>query len=154
MKVRLLLILAVGFLAAACVDHESYYGEFRSIDPDGWAYDSPVAFAPELRDSAVTGNLALSVRHTNRYPYSNIYVEVSVNDSVSSRRDTFNIVLADEFGRWFGRGIGTDFQLSDTLYRGLTLTSPAKISVRHVMRADLLPDIEQIGITFDADSKR
>lgn len=154
MKARLLLILAVGLLAAACVDHESYYGEFRSIDPEGWAYDSPVAFTPALRDSSATGSLAMSVRHTNRYPYSNIYVEVSINDSVATRCDTFNIVLADEFGRWYGRGIGTDFQLSDTLYRGLTLTSPAHISVRHVMRADLLPDIEQIGITFDADSRK
>lgn len=150
MKVRNLLIFTMFLFAAACVDHERYYGDFRSIDPEGWAYDSPVAFAPELRDSVVTGNLALSVRHTNRYPYSNIYVEVTVGDSTALRRDTFNIILADEFGRWFGRGIGTDFQLSDTLYRRLTLTAPATISVRHVMRNDLLPDIEQIGITFDA----
>lgn len=150
MKARYLFILAIVLLTAACVDHESYYGDFRSIDPKGWAYDLPVDFAPELRDSTVTGNLALSVRHTNRYPYSNIYVEVTVNDSTAFRRDTFNIILADEFGRWFGRGIGTDFQLSDTLYRQLTLTAPAAISVRHVMRNDILPDIEQIGITFDA----
>lgn len=141
-------LLAAGVLTA-CSGTDGYYGDFRNISPDGWDYNDKITFIPELTDSVFDGSLAVAVRHTNDYLYSNIYIEVAVKDSIGQRRDTFNIALADEFGRWYGRGIGTDYQLSDTVYPSIRLHSPAMISVRHIMRSDKIKDIQQIGIALD-----
>ncbi len=141
-------LLAAGVLTA-CAGTEGYHGDFRNISPEGWDYNDKITFIPELTDSVFDGALAVAIRHTNDYIYSNIYIEVAVKDSIGQRRDTFNIALADEFGRWYGRGIGTDYQLSDTVYPSIRLHSPAMITVRHIMRNDKLQDIQQIGITLD-----
>lgn len=117
---------------------------------EGWAYEAPLDFSPQLHDDEMTGDIAVVIRHTNLYPYSNIYVELTVTDTVATRCDTFNITLADPYGNWQGRGIGTSFQMSDTVVHGAMLRRPTKIRLRHVMRDDILPEIEQVGVTFNA----
>lgn len=145
---HILFTLVIGAVACGCVDKfDRYSGDFRNIDPEGWAYMSPLDFSPAKVDSIGTGALLFSVRHSNLYPYSNLYIEVDI----ANNRDTFNIILADKFGRWHGRGIGTSFQLADTLYRSISLTKDSKVGLRHIMRVDTLPEIEQIGLSFIVD---
>lgn len=124
------------------------YSMYHSVDDEGWRYGEVMYYEFVPRDSVVCGDIALSLRHTNDYIYSNIYLEVTVSDSVTTRCDTVAITLADDFGRWHGRGIGTDFQVSDTVARNITLHRPVTIGVRHIMRDEILNDIEQIGISF------
>lgn len=124
------------------------FSQYHDISPDGWCYGDSLKYHFTPADSVVTGDIALSLRHTNDYIYSNIYLEVTVTDSLSTHCDTLAITLADDFGRWYGRGIGTDFQVSDTVARNATLHRPVDIAVRHVMRDDRLRNIEQVGISF------
>lgn len=119
-----------------------------NIDPDGWKYGNAVEADISPADSAATGNLTLSIRHTNLYIYSNIWLELTVSDSLRETTDTLCITMAEPSGRWLGHGIGTDFQLSDTVDHSFTLHRPAKVRVRHIMRDDNLQGIEQIGISF------
>ncbi|MDE6756063.1 MAG: gliding motility lipoprotein GldH [Muribaculaceae bacterium] len=124
------------------------YSCYHDIDPDGWRYGDTLRYNLDPRDSLITGDIVLSLRHTNDYIYSNIFLEVIVADSLGSRCDTLAVTLADDFGRWYGRGIGTDYQVSDTVARRITLRRPVTIGVRHIMRDEVLTDIEQIGISF------
>ena len=64
------------------------------------------------------------------------------------RRDTINVPLADDFGRWYGRGVGVSFATIDTLPGSYTLLRQRPVYVRHIMRCDTLGDIEQIGLVF------
>ena len=57
-------------------------------------------------------------------------------------------MLADDLGNWYGRGLGLSYQYIDTVIRSISLTAPAELSLRHIMRNDKLTDIEQIGIIF------
>lgn len=145
-------ILSVVMLSAlvftACRQSPEYYGDFRFIDPVGWTYGDTLTFIPEINDSIATGTLSIALRHTNEYLYSNIWVETITSDSLSSRTDTLDITLADEFGHWLGRGIGTDFQTTDTIAASITLRPPVTVKVRHIMRTDMLEGIEQVGIVF------
>jgi len=124
------------------------YSMYNSIGDDGWLYGDTLKYEFVPGDSIVTGDVTLSLRHTNDYIYSNIFLEVTVTDSLSARRDTLAITLADDFGRWQGRGIGTDFQVSDTVARNVTLHRPVKIGVRHIMRDNVLENVEQVGVSF------
>lgn len=140
-------IVALIGLSGCKMGHNDY-SHFHNIDINGWAYGDTLIYNFTPKDSVVTGDLTLSLRHTNDYIYSNIFLEVTLSDSTSSQCDTLAITLADNFGRWHGRGIGTDFQISDTIASGTTLHKPINIAVRHIMRDDVLKEIEQIGISF------
>lgn len=141
-------MMVVLFVMTGCRMGPNDYSEYHSLDDEGWRYGELLRYEFMPEDSIVTGDLALSLRHTNDYIYSNIFLEVTIADSLSTVRDTLAITLADDFGRWNGRGIGTDFRISDTIAKGITYRRPVAISVRHIMRDEILKDIEQVGISF------
>lgn len=134
---------------------DNYFSSFTTFDGQRWLYSEPAVMRVDtLRDSiARGGTLVLSLRHTAGYEYSNIWLELSypLTDS-TVRRDTFNIPLADDFGRWYGRGSGPSLQLTDTLATGFTLRRGSTLTLRHIMRVDTLSNIEQAGIVFYPDN--
>ena len=148
---NLFLAVAAMFLSAmsACKG-TSEAGEFQPIDVDGWKYGDTVTFNIDVPDSAACGDLAVVVRHTAAYPYSNIWLELNYPQNDKITTDTVNIVLADDFGNWLGRGAGLSFQRADTVVRNISLTPPSAVNVRHIMRVDNLTDVEQIGVIFIA----
>lgn len=145
----LLLSLIVALISlSGCKMGHNDYSHYHNIDINGWAYGDTLIYNFTPKDSVIIGDMTLSLRHTNDYIYSNVFLEVTLSDSTCSLCDTLAITLADDFGRWHGRGIGTDFQISDTIALGITLRKPITIGVRHIMRDDVLKEIEQIGISF------
>lgn len=149
------LILMLSLLMAACSRHQNDYAAFSDVDSDGWAYGHSFLYLPQTEDSVVQGSLMVAVRHTNDYPYRNLWLEVTSqaqtpDSAVAFRVDTLNMQLADPAGVWFGSGLGVSFQKSDTVVADFTLLSGAPIRVRHIMRAEKVPGLEQVGIIFKA----
>ena len=126
-------------------------GTFVDVPVEGWAYGENFAF-PAIKNDSLTAipdstRLVLAVRHTNDYEYANLWLAVSYRtreDSVVA--DTVDIKLADDFGKWYGSGIGLTVMRYDTL----TLRHPrrvlSEVDVRHIMRVDTIRGIEQIGV--------
>lgn len=151
-------ILASSIAAAAivamagCSAPGNDCSSYTDINPDGWRYNDTLTFMPVHTDSICRADLILSLRHSADYPYSNVWLEVTVgNDSTATprtpvRRDTISIDLCDKYGRWYGKGIGMSFQLSDTVATGITHANGMPVYVRHIMRTDSLTGIEQAGI--------
>lgn len=114
---------------------------------EGWPYADTLTYCA---DTAGTADLAVVVRHTANYEYSNLWLELSISQPGEEEAaiDTFNVILADDFGRWRGHGLGVGFQYEDTLLRNVHLQDSAMLRLRHIMRADTLNGIEQIGMVF------
>jgi gliding motility-associated lipoprotein GldH len=74
------------------------------------------------------------VRNTGKYEYSNLYLFVTAHSPNGNLvRDTVEITLADERGKWLGRGAASVF----------TLFYPYKTNIRFPMRGIYTFDIEQ-----------
>ncbi|MCM1309717.1 MAG: gliding motility lipoprotein GldH [Bacteroides sp.] len=152
------LILTALIFACSCSYNKNSYSCFSDIDPiEGWDYGKTYVYLPEIGDSLADGTLALLVRHTNDYPYSNLWVEVESQSvkpdgHLKISCDTFCIDLADVYGNWYGRGQGTTFEKTDTLYINYTLINHAPIRLRHVMRPERVMGIEKVGLIFTANS--
>ena len=58
--------------------------------------------------------------------------------------------VVDRFGTWTGSGIGSSFQLADTLPVGVH-PSGNMVVVRHIMRTDTLPGVNKVGLFFVPD---
>ena len=145
---RLQVALIAVIVMSACSDRPQY-SAFQRLEPDGWAYGDTVLVSFPTSDSIMTGTLCVALRHNSDYRFANLWLEITmpVPDG-GVCRDTVNVPMADKFGRWYGGGFGTSFQLSDTVTRHLTIDPRRPLAVRHIMRLDTLTDIELIGLTF------
>lgn len=162
--------IAAVLLLAGCSGygnrHDVIVEHFGNIADAQWVYSSPVEMkADSLPDSIAQGILMVSIRHTADYPYRNIWLEVTQEhfclpqpnsaacvtpDKSCIRRDTFEIMLADIYGRWYGSGMGTSLRLTDTLSTDYDIARGANVSLRQIMRTDTLKGVEQVGFILIA----
>lgn len=145
-------------LCAACSYNPDDYSCFSDIDPvEGWRYGSTFVYMPQVADSVVHGRLELLVKHTNDYPYANLWLELE-SQKVNSKghlevvRDTICVELADKFGNWHGSGPGTSFQFTHPVDSNYTLINQAPLKLRHIMRPQSVTGIEKVGLIFTSDS--
>lgn len=145
------LIVAVLSALWACAPDIDSDASFHNVPDAGWAYGDTLVFEPQLCDTVDCEAIAIAVRHSASYVYSNLWIEVSLppalGDSVPTV-DTVNVVVADDFGRWLGRGSGVSYLKVDTIASARVITRGNPITVRHIMRVDTVKDIEQIGVIF------
>lgn len=147
-------MVAAAAITTGCSDHPSAFSHYTQIPESGWRYDDTLRFTPDIPPS-VSGELRLGLRHNGDYPYRNLWVEVTTpvaGDSTAVRRDTLSVELADRYGHWKGTGLGALRQLDTVITPAITVDSGRTIMVRHIMRCDTLPDIEQVGIFIEPSS--
>lgn len=149
MKIKLNLILVILLCLGACAPGHNDYSHFVDISDEGWKYGDTLKFDIETQDSISTGELTIALRHTNAYPYSNLWLEIRHFNGDSTRIDTVNIEMADMYGRWHGDGIGSSFQYALPVSKKITIYKGKPISISHIMRVEHLPAIEQVGLIFD-----
>lgn len=148
MRRLLLFIPIVCCLLGACApgggDGSTVFSGFRPVDARGWRYTDTLVFPLDaMADTVpVRTDVALTVRHSNDYPYSNLWLEIATPDTVRN----VCVELADVFGRWYGRGLGLAFERTDTVLRGVTLGPADTLRIHHNMRLDTLCGIEQVGV--------
>jgi gliding motility-associated lipoprotein GldH len=133
MKSTGLIILLVGILAYSC-DKLRVSEEFIRIPSKGWERSNILHFNVNIMDTLNPHNVLIHVRNTGKYEYSNLYLFVTVcAPNGSEIRDTIEITLADEHGKWLGKGPATVY----------TLTYPYKTNIRFPVRGIYGFDIEQ-----------
>lgn len=141
-------LIIVSVIAVVSCDRPTQSeGEFFTLKDAVWIYGDTLLYN-NGGDSITPGADALlfSVRHTNRYRFANLWIEVSYNTPDTVAADTFNIVLADDYGKWLGSGSGPVILKTDTLKLRSLPSADARFGIRHIMRLEQLDDVEQIGI--------
>ncbi len=152
---KLAYILIMLLCLGACAPGHNDYSQFHNIPNEGWCYNDTLIFSPKPTDSTATGLMTLALRHSNDYIYSNIWVEVGYNTTNGHQKiDTLNILLADIYGRWYGKGLGASFQIQDTISPDMQIAKDSPITVRHIMRTDTLLGIEQVGLIFTSNDDK
>ncbi len=125
------------------------YDRVDSIPSDGWETGNKLMFEFPITDTTLSYDILFHVRNLQNYSYSNIwlFIEIAAPNSFV-KRDTFEIMLADDAGRWLGKGIGninsmlTPYRIETTFpFRGIY-----KITLQHAMRDELLKNMLDVGI--------
>ena len=142
-------IAAVALALAGC-SRLPVYSHFLPVSEQGWARGDSLHFVVPV-DSTGTYRLRLDLRTTSHYPYTQLALRVSRQSTGSDAQqaDTLHFSITDADGNLQGRGIGV-FQHSAqlppvTLQRSDTL----RLSVVHIMSAQQLPGIADVGITVE-----
>ena len=112
------LIFTAGFiLILSSCDPYMVYDNFQKTEHGQWSWADKKIFSVDIADSLKSYNILINIRHTTEYPKSNLFVFVSTTaPNGQIMRDTVEIKIADDRGKWLGDGFG-DIKLISRMYR-------------------------------------
>ena len=147
-KYGFIFLLLLALLHVSC-DKQTIYNKTLTIPEEAWPSTLPAYFDVEIDDTLTYNTLYLKISNTVNYKYQNIYFFVTVflpNGQVA--RDTVNYDLANNYGEWYGKGMGSTKTLQFP-YRHRFLfpyTGIYKFYIEQAMRDDTLKGIKSIGL--------
>lgn len=120
------------------------YSQFCSIPSGEWETDEVAQFDYWIEDAAADYRMLVYVRHTERYPYQNMWLFIEDNHHT----DTIEFYLADDRGQWLGDKhhgfIEMPVLFEETKH--FVDTGMYHMTVRHGMRDSLLRGVTDIGL--------
>lgn len=139
----ILMIAAAASLLSAC-SHDIVYSRFVPISSDKWDADSVLRFDYTIQDITADYRMIVHVRHTERYPYQNMWLFVGDGE----RRDTIEFYLADDRGQWLGDKNHGFIEMPVLLEaeKHFPDTGAYHLTVQQGMRDSLLRGITDIGL--------
>lgn len=142
----------VSLLFLAACDSTRVYEENTELPEHEWTVRNKLSFNFFISDTITPHNFYFNVRNADDYSYSNIFVFMNTKfPNGKMKRDTIEFVLADESGRWLGKGQGDllDNQLLYMKAKRFPLKGKYTIEVEQAMRRQSLPGIYNAGIRIE-----
>lgn len=140
-QIGLILFLA-SVLCASC-HQRTIYSEVRTLPLAGWNADSILNYEFEITDTLATYDVLLYIRHTQQYPYQNMWLFVN--------NDTIEFYLADQRGRWLGNGWGRLREMPVLYQHKMVFPFAGTYSycIRQGMRERLLQGVSDVGLKIE-----
>ena len=144
------LLLASYFLFPSCGPSRVYEQDFP-LTGDTWQQDSALIYKVQIDDPARAYDLFYHVRYDLDYPYYNLYVKLSVEDSAGTELfgDRHELILMDpQTGKPTGSGLGGVYDKEFTAQQRLRFRKAGVYRVRlaQYMRVATLPGMHEFGI--------
>lgn len=120
------------------------YSRFSSVPSGNWHIDSIAKFDYTIADTSADYTMLIHVRHTERYPYQNIYLFLEDD----TQRDTIAFFLADDRGNWLGDSHNGFIEMSVSYgeHKHFPDTGTYHLSIQHGMRDSLLRGVTDVGL--------
>ena len=146
---KIIAIIAISGLVLGCKTNITY-SSFQSVPLFQWATDSVATFTYEAQQG-YDGRILLDVRHTNNYPYQNMWLFVGVNTPDTNYVDSIEFYLADDRGHWLGKGRNGLFDMPVLYEQHFAFDSAGvyTFTLQHGMREKALRGVSDIGIIVE-----
>lgn len=150
-----LIVLCV-LIVVSC-DRQKVFEQFRSIPGHSWNNEDRVQFNVNITDTASSHNVLLVVRNTGQYEYSNLYLFVTaISPDGNVLRDTTEIILADERGKWLGKGSAAVFTLYYPFRRNIRFPIKGiyQFTIEQAMWVKDLRYISDVGLRIERVNRK
>lgn len=117
-----------------------------------WNYAFHPSFDVDITDTSARYNIYVTIRHTNDYPFSNLWVLITSDYSGEKPiTQRVELPLADREGRWLGSGIDNiyDQRISIQQNARFNKTGLYHFSFEQNMRVDDLPHVMSVGLRIE-----
>lgn len=148
---RYLIFLSLILVLSSC-DKSRVYEKNIKIPEGIWNRENIIQFEIQIEDTITSHNLYVNVRNASLYPMSNLYLFITTTaPSGHSVRDTVDVILADEKGKWLGSGLGDIWDLQQMYKRNVRFAQSGKYSFdfEQAMRNEKLPFILDVGLRVE-----
>lgn len=141
---------------SGCLSSPFYQNE-ESLPGNTWPYQYRPSFKFEISDTSSYYNLYFLIRHTEAYPFENIWVWVYAKQPGDStfEKTRIEIPLAERSGKWLGRGMGEIWEqrmpiaLDKTFKKGVY-----EVRFEQNMRVNPLPEVLHVGLRIEKAGPR
>ena len=149
-------ILLASFVMLLSCNNNIVYTDSAALPGKRWELMNILSFKANIDDTLSYNNVTFTIRSGSSYPYRNIYLFVkTVSPDGSSITDTLEYFLADEKGKWYGRGFGDVHELN--LPYKSNVFFPVKgiyqFNVQHGMRTEDLNGVYDFGLRIEKSRK-
>jgi gliding motility-associated lipoprotein GldH len=147
-----ILFLLSALLAIYACDNKKVFDNYIALENNTWSTNNILEYNINISDTTQANNMLLNIRNNNTYPYSNLYLFITISDPMGKNRtDTLEVRLADDTGKWLGKGIGSTFHSDVMLLQSFRFqhTGIYKIEVEQGMRTNELKGIIDVGIRVE-----
>jgi gliding motility-associated lipoprotein GldH len=154
-KYSLLFLISLLLPTMGC-NKDVLYSDSVTIPSEVWQLDFIPEFSTPITDTASICNIYLTVRTGTSYPYRNIWLFVNtVSPSGKSITDTLQYMLADEKGKWFGKGFSDIHELDLPFRTGVYFREKGNYTfrIRHGMRNENLKGVYDLGLRISKIKK-
>jgi gliding motility-associated lipoprotein GldH len=145
----------IALLLFAC-NSNILYTDSVSMAGEEWTLENVPSFEPEITDTVSNNNIFFTLRTGSSYPFRNIYLFVSTTSpSGKTITDTLQYSLADEKGKWYGKGFGDVHEMRLLFKQDVYFPVKGNYSfkIRHGMRTETLKGVYDIGIRIEKFNK-
>lgn len=148
---QFLFLAGVVAIMGAC-NSNLIFEQYQPVNNRSWDKDSVLVFNIPITDTVHNHNLFVSVRNDVKYPYSNLWLFINIEQPNGESLDNkFEMTLADPSGKWLGKGFG-GLKTREVIYRSnvfFPVSGDYKISISQGMRDDVLEGISDVGIRIE-----
>lgn len=144
----MLLLLVTTFISC---DNNRVYDSYHTMN-NGWVKEQPIQFEISDVDSIEPHNLFITLRNTNEYKYSNLFLIVKMDFPNGKKlTDTLEYEMSTADGKWLGTGFN-DVKENKLWYKeGVRFRESGtyKFSIEHAVRknGNITGDLRLEGIT-------
>lgn len=153
-KKRTILLFALIGTLAACMPSPFYQGQ-EGIPHNEWKYSFKPKFTFEIKDTTAQYRPYFIIRHTQAYPYNNIWMwlRIKTPGSTTVQKTRVNVVLSEPSGKWLGRGMGEIYEQRMPISFGdsvkLDKAGTYTVELEQNMRIDPLPEVLHVGLRIE-----
>jgi len=150
---NIIYIFAVSLvLSLVSCDPDRVCDNYKDIKNTSWARTEIVKFDVTIEDTTSYNKVFVNIRNTGNYKYSNLYLFMSTiypNGKIS--RDTIDCLLANDKGKWLGKGLGDIKDCRYLLKKGVRFHQKGiyTFGFEQAMRIENLEGIKSIGIRIE-----
>jgi gliding motility-associated lipoprotein GldH len=139
----------ISFLPFASCSRDTVFIESHAMSGEVWKLSDTPVFEVQINDTVGSNNVIFTIRNGSAYPFRNIYLfATTTSPDGKSITDTLQYNLADEKGKWYGKGFGDIHELN--LPYKSNVYFPRKgiyiFKVQHGMRMEDLKGVYDIGL--------
>ena len=151
-------VISLILLISSCQSEDVFYEKNHTIPEQVWNKNNVPSFTFEIVDTLAFYDFYFNLRTTSSYNYSNLYAFVdmeSPNDLVY--RDTVELPLADDLGKWYGKNSGSLVENSVLFFKNVNfdMKGTYRVFITHAMREDDLSEIVDVGLkVVEVEGKR
>lgn len=156
MYTKYIAALVAVVLLVGC-DSNRFYEENLPVEGQSWASTDAKTFTVDVADTSLTFNAYINLRNSTGYAYQNIYLFLTTTfPNGTKSKDTLNCRLADDRGKWLGKGAGDLVFNQIPIKKSIFFPQKGKytFTIEQAMRQDPLPGVTDVGFRLETVSTK
>jgi len=145
------LIMTFLLLLLSCKSRVIYTNSVAMAE-ETWKLMDISDFKVPITDTVNSNNVFFTIRNGSSYPFRNIYLFVTTTSPDGEKiTDTLQYNLADEKGKWFGKGFGDIHELNLPYKSNIFFPKKGtyEFKIQHGMRVENLKGVYDFGLRIE-----